>query len=89
MAFATNPASAVLGGFTHALTNKFFEFIKAEHPWAEQFEMPYEVFIGPSGETRFARILKTVAYVCVDESADGSPILQRWPIKKLTHYVHR
>jgi len=29
---------------------------------------------------RYARVLKTVAYVAVDESADGQPIIEKWNI---------
>jgi hypothetical protein len=30
---------------------------------------------------RFARVLKIVAYIVVDESSDGKPIVEKWNIK--------
>lgn len=31
---------------------------------------------------RFATVKKTVAYVCVDEDAQGKPVMEKWVIKK-------
>jgi hypothetical protein len=36
---------------------------------------------------RFARVLKTVAYVCTDEDAAGKPVFQIWKIKKHSIYA--
>jgi hypothetical protein len=44
-------------------------------------EYPHEIYVGFNGETRFANVRKTVAYVVVDEAADGSPVVEKWEIK--------
>ena len=36
---------------------------------------------------RSARLLKTVIYVAVDEGADGSPVLEKWALKKHHAYL--
>jgi hypothetical protein len=38
------------------------------------------------GELRYARVLKTVAYVAVDEDEHGQPILEKWKLKKNSQY---
>jgi hypothetical protein len=32
--------------------------------------------------TRFARVLKTVVYIVVDENDDGTPVVEKWNIKR-------
>ena len=41
----------------------------------------YRVYVGHN-QTRYAKVLKTVAYVVVDEAADGSPIVEKWQLKR-------
>lgn len=36
---------------------------------------------------RAALILKTVAYVVIDEREDGSPIHEKWEIRRLRRYL--
>ena len=36
---------------------------------------------------RFARVLKTVAYVVVDEGADGQPIVEKWSLTAQNTYA--
>jgi hypothetical protein len=58
-------------------------------------ETPFEgydrkIWVGPMAEeTRFVRVLKTVAYVVVDEAADGAPVVEKWDIKNFKHYAGR
>ena len=50
---------------------------------------PHKVWIGNTVNDsgwRYARVLKTVAYIIVDEDNDG-PVLERWFLKKNTEYV--
>lgn len=76
------------GNFRHAETDNPFDFInlskcecfafiyKGKIKWAK-----HKIFVGPTGdETRFALVLKTVAYVIVDDTADGW-IVEKWKIK--------
>lgn len=76
---------SVVGQFQHKETSKYFEFRQTVDRTVRGFEhYPYEVFVGPNAEsTRFARILKTVAYIVVDEDALGNPVEEKWPIKMI------
>ena len=52
--------------------------------WGIENGLPHEIdtIDGP----RCARILKTVAYVAVDEDEYGKPVLEKWTIKG--HWVY-
>lgn len=80
----------LVGIFTHAETGKEFEYRKNKNEcqWEPANAYEFEVFVGPDGESlRFARILKTVAYVVVDQDDGGNPIEERWPIKQHRSYT--
>ena len=49
--------------------------------WADPAEFPHIVYTGPGDGWRFARVLKTVAYIVVDEADDGTPEVQKWAIR--------
>lgn len=71
------------GEFRHRETRNDFHYRDAgERPMAF-VEYPHEIFVGPDGGTRYARVLATVAYVVVDEAADGSPVVEKWPTRRL------
>jgi len=71
------------GEFRHRETRKDFHYRMAgERPMAF-VEYPHEIFVGPDDQTRYARVLATVAYVVVDEAADGSPVVEKWPTRRL------
>jgi hypothetical protein len=92
MAFAAQ-GMPVTGAFVHKETARPFEFTKVldvftvtEKSGKVQL-FPHLVYVGPEGkETRMARVLKTVAYVVVDETVDGKLVVEKWPIKKHTVY---
>jgi len=44
-------------------------------------EFPHEIYVGPLGETRFANVKKTVAYIVIDEVDYGEPVIEKWHIK--------
>lgn len=74
----------VLGIFTEADHGKPFEYLQRTDEagsWAADF--PHLVCVADviGWSYRFAKVLKTVAYVVTDEAADGSPIIQKWQIK--------
>ncbi len=59
----------------------FFEYGErsaAAFPADFAADLPHQLYTidGP----RLCRVLKTVAVVCVDEAADGSPVTERWPL---------
>lgn len=75
------PLPLVLGGFRHKETDNFFEY--SERRWLDASfapDMPHVVYVG-FGDTRLAHVLKTVAYVVVDED-DNGPVIEKWAIKQ-------
>ena len=96
MAFAPITTKTVLGGFVEKEFGHNFEYVASDHPdvfneharrhlpfilyssyKGEQF--PHEVFVG-CDQSRYARVLKTVAYVVVDEDENG-PVIEKWNIR--------
>jgi hypothetical protein len=43
-------------------------------------DFPHTIYLDDANTTRNARILKTVAYVAVDENEFGQPVVERWQI---------
>jgi hypothetical protein len=77
---ATHPVETLQGAFTHKETGKLFEWEdRSELHWAPDY--PHIVWVGPIGAFRYARVLKTVAYIVTDESDSGEPIAEKWPIR--------
>lgn len=93
MAFAAGGMMIVTGCFNHKETGRHFDFSNALDVFTVTEKsgkvhlFPHRVYVGPEGkETRMARVLKTVAYVIVDETDDGQMVVEKWPIKKHTLY---
>ena len=71
-----------IGSFRHRETDVFFEYAdrnEVEPGWLEGH--PYVIFMS-DGTYRQAGILKTVAYVVVDEDEYGNPVTEKWQIKQ-------
>jgi len=49
-------------------------------------DFPHLVYVGPHNQTRYARVLKTVAYIVVDEGEAGEPITEKWDIRSAHQY---
>jgi len=86
MALAPITTKTILGGFAEKEFGHNFEYVESDHPdvfnlyssyEGEQF--PHEVFVG-CDQSRYARVLKTVAYVVVDEDENG-PVIEKWNIR--------
>jgi hypothetical protein len=71
------------GRFKEADYKNGFNYKLTSDPWAKQNRLPHAVDFERTGEVRFARVLKTVAYLAVDENPDGSAKLQKWNIRQL------
>ena len=90
MAYAPYAAclKKLVKGFFKNANGAFFEYAAPEP--GEFLPFPgYElkVYCGPFEEWRYAKVLKTVAYVVVDEAADGAPVVEKWNLK--THKVYK
>lgn len=77
----------LLGRFRHKETDCAFEYAeRIEREYLAYY--PHLVYVGPNGETRYALVLKTVAYIVVDEDEYGQPVVEKWKIKQHKEYLH-
>lgn len=74
--------STIAGMFTEKDHGKNFEYRASAGNFAG---MPHEIFVGDGSTNgnfvRYGRVLKTVAYVVVDEDEFGAPVIEKWNIK--------
>lgn len=70
----------VLGEFTHAETGARFDYTAAPDKLWDRTEFDKAVW-QIDGTYRFAKVLKTVAHVIVDETEDGF-VVESWPLKR-------
>jgi len=58
--------------------------------WLPVVDYPHRVHVqtSPIGESgwRYARVLKTVAYIVTDEDDYGQPVIEKWDVKRHTTY---
>ncbi len=76
----------LLGKFRNTETRVWFEYSTsalADRPFGPEFGC--KVWLH-DGSFRWAKVLRTVAYVVTDEAADGSPITERWEISAHKEY---
>ena len=77
-----NEVGKSLGIVQHRETKRWFEYRRCTHEWGLQHGFRHEIAVNDLGYGfRFANVLKTVASVCVDESDEGLPVIERWPIR--------
>ncbi len=74
------------GNFTLIENRKTFFFEPTSNDWAKSHGATHDLLLQNGEVRRAVRLLKTVAYVAVDESADGSPVWQKWLIRDLREY---
>lgn len=88
MSFSSYNAPQILGEFREAEYKNWFNYACRDSDDDVAFapEFPHLIFL-ENGETRFARIVKTRAYVVVDEGADGAPVTETWIIQNHNRYV--
>lgn len=77
-----------IGEFTEASLGKCFTYEPAPstNQWAVQHGLPHQVHFN-DGITRLGLVLATVAYICIDEAPDGTPVLEKWKIKQHRKFV--
>ncbi len=79
--FPTGDGS-IRGSFRNAETDAFFEFSECpedERCFGPEFNM--KVWMS-DGTFRFAKVMKTRAFVVVDEADDGSAVTEKWVTKQ-------
>ena len=98
MALAAIPYDSGLAGcFVESSYGRMFEYsmnpemvLQPDLKTGRNTEYPHLVYVGPWGsETRMALVKKTVAYVVVDERADGSFKIEKWNIKHHREYAKK
>lgn len=75
------------GQFQERGCGRWFEYRKTDNWWAKQQGLQYVVAVGGLNEMRFANILKTVAYIAVDEDENGNAIIEKWQITNHRKYA--
>lgn len=79
---------SICGRFVEKEYGKLFEFSKNPTESGCSSEFPHLVWVNSKNpETRYARVLKTVAYIVVDENDDGL-VIEKWSIKDYTKYTN-
>lgn len=79
----------ILGSFIEADYGHTFEYaIRPDEGIDFAPDCPHIVYVGDGVgfRIRYARVLKTVAYIAVDEDDDGEPVLQKWQLKNHRQY---
>jgi len=88
MAHAPHEAARNLTGqFVEREYGKYFEYDalsdSSEHPYRVWVTTPWE---GRDSGWRYAKVLKTVAYVVIDEDENGL-VVEKWSIKNHSVYA--
>ena len=78
---------ALVGIFTSSSTNRIFEYRLNTNAWGIKHGLPHEIFVSDDGKkTRSGNVKETVCIIAVDETAYGTPVLEKWRIKN--HVKH-
>lgn len=85
MGLVPTPAPLVLGSFNNSNAGVYEYAERRGFPDSFAPDFPHIVYVG-TGETRLAKVLKTVAYVVIDEAADGSPVVEKWSLRSHRAY---
>ena len=89
MALAPMSVEPVLGEFVEKEIGNYFHWSENNHCFMDfHKDFPHLVWVGGLGQQyRYAEVLKTVAYICVDEDECGLPVVEKWEIKNRKEYV--
>lgn len=84
-----NDVALILGAFDGADYGIHFEY--AERPGdPEQWDFapgfPHVIYVGDGDQHRYGKVLKTVAYVAVDEAEFNVAVVEKWKIKNQKDY---
>jgi len=81
--------ATILGAFVEKDFDELFEFtVNDEETSAfNPEEYPHKVYVtsnplGGMHAWRYARVLKTVAYIVTDEDENGDPVVEKWAINR-------
>ena len=90
MAYYTHTKDPI-GVFVEKDTGNYFEFsINEDHMAAdENGGFTHKVWVGDTigSPYRYAVVMKTVAYIAVDEDDEGLPVVEKWYLKSCKEYA--
>ena len=90
MAYYTHTQDPI-GVFVEKDTGNYFEFsINEDHMAAdENGGFTHKVWVGDTigSPYRYAVVMKTVAYIAVDEDDEGLPVVEKWYLKSCKEYA--
>ena len=72
------------GEFQEKTKGNYFTYAKTEDPWAIANGCTHEIDVLDG--VRFARVLKTVVHICLDEDEYGKALFWVWKIKNHRKY---
>lgn len=87
MAFFPHGDHRIIGCFNEVENGGVFEYRTADAHPDPKWNFPHQIAVDQGREMRYARVLKTVVYVAVDEDAFGNPVMEKWKIKM--HRMYR
>lgn len=73
-----------IGEFQEADHGSYFTYKATNDKWAVENGYSHEIDVLDG--VRFANVKRTVAYVVIDEDADGKPVVEKWFIKRHNVY---
>ena len=79
-----------IGQFVEKEAGNYFEFSNNDEEDSVMSGWPHKVWVGGLANDqgfRYARVLKTVAYLVLDEDEYGEPVVVKWDIKNKRDYV--
>jgi|TARA_R110000764_G_scaffold466_1_gene1816 hypothetical protein len=74
----------VIGSFIEKDVNGWHEYSLNQEEMTNSWEFPH--ILHTNDGFRYAKVLKTVAYIAVDEDAYGRPVVEKWFIKQHREY---
>lgn len=85
-------AEGQIGCFEERDTGNHFEYSVNDDAgdFVDREQFPHKVWVGGlinDAGYRYARVLKTRAYICVDEDEYGRPVVEKWYFKDNWSYA--
>jgi hypothetical protein len=78
---------SIIGSFIEKDEGNLFEFSANPLESGVTDEWPHLVWVNSRNpETRYALVKKTVAYIVVDQDADGNDQVEKWALKQHREY---
>ena len=94
--------SSILGRFDEKENGHLFEYSENRETegWGAEHkaDLPHKIWVSTphfadnghclDSGFRYGKVLKTVAYVAVDEDEFGNPVFEKWQLKQRTHFEY-